>query len=106
MLNGGGIAVVGTSLAAAGFSGLLALKVQLAGGRLGNINPGIYAQAAAQAGGQLPRAFHDHIPGSNGFYKSTPGYNAVLGNGTPIANVFLGLAGKPLAGDPQTASNP
>ena len=106
VLNGAAIGLVGTSAAAPGIAGLLALRVQLTHKRLGNANPSIYALAAAQAAGTGARVFHNDTTGSNGTYRSTQGYNPVLGNGTPIANAFLGVANKAAAGNPQTPSNP
>jgi subtilase family serine protease len=99
------VVLVGTSASAQDFTGLLALKVQVWGGRLGNANPNLYALAKAQAHGGA-KVFHTGIAGNNGHYTVTAGYNAVLGNGTPYANVFLGAAGLPVAGVPQTPSNP
>jgi subtilase family serine protease len=92
----------GTSAASPEFAGLVAVLEQRLGGvRMGNINSYIYALAAARGAA----AFHNNIPGSNG-YPSNPGYNYVVGNGTPIAAVFAQDPSGPVAGDPQTPSNP
>ena len=104
-VGGVNIGLIGTSAAAPDFVGLLALKVQLTHGRLGNENYHLYAAARAQAAGATPPVFRTAIPGNNG-YKTTPGYNLVLGNGTVYGAAYLGVARLPLAGTPQTASNP
>ena len=97
-------AAIGTSLAAPDFAGALALQEEALGGkRLGNINPRLYALAARNATGHY---FHQDIPGNNGGYRTTPGYNEVLGNGTPIVKNLIGLPNDPGAGTPQTPSNP
>lgn len=99
--------VIGTSASAPDFAGLLALKVQRFGSRLGNENFEIYALAAAQFSGNLPfKVFHQGIPGSNGRYHTHRGYNLVLGNGTLIGKDFLLAPNIPSAGIPQTPTNP
>lgn len=105
VLGGQAYGVIGTSAGAPAIAGLFALKVQLTGNRLGNENPDLYAQAAIQAGGP-PGPFHQKVAGTDGKYRTKPGYNLVLGVGTPVANVFLGVGSKPAAGDPQSPSNP
>ncbi len=97
---------VGTSLSSPDFVGLLALKIQSEGGRLGNENYDIYALAAAQANGSSNTVFRQDIPGNNGVYKTHPGYNLVLGNGTVVAHDFVLGPSLPVAGVPQTATNP
>lgn len=97
---------VGTSLSSPDFVGLLALKIQSEGGRLGNENFDIYALAAAQANGSANTVFRQDIPGNNGVYKTHPGYNLVLGNGTVVAHDFVLGPSLPVAGVPQTATNP
>lgn len=97
---------IGTSLSSPDFVGLLALKIQSEGGRLGNENYDIYSLAAAQANGSSNTVFRQDIPGNNGVYKTAPGYNLVLGNGTVIANHFVRGASLPAAGVPQTPTNP
>lgn len=97
--------LVGTSAAAPDFAGLMALRVQLTHGRLGNENYHLYALARAQAAGAKPPVFRTTIQGNNG-YKTVPGYNVVLGNGTVYGNAYLGVANQPAAGIPQTPSNP
>ena len=102
VLSGRLVGVIGTSASSPEFCGLLAVLEQRLGGvRLGNVNYYIYALAAA-AGSS---AFNNNIPGFNG-YPSTPGYNFVVGNGTPKAAVFAQDPTGPFAGEPQTPSNP
>jgi subtilase family serine protease len=104
--NGALHGVIGTSVSSPEFAGLLALEEQNLGGRLGNVNYQIYAQAAQQSGGGL-NFFHQDIPGFNGYYSSTSsGYNMLTGNGTVYARNFIFAPSAPPAGDPQTASNP
>jgi subtilase family serine protease len=105
-IGGSFFGFVGTSLSSPDFVGLLALKIQSEGGRLGNENYDIYALAAAQASGSSNTVFRQNIPGNNGVYKTAPGYNLVLGNGTVIANHFVRGPGLPVAGVPQTPTNP
>jgi subtilase family serine protease len=97
---------IGTSLSSPDFVGLLALKIQSEGGRLGNENYDIYSLAAAQANGSSNAVFRQNISGNNGVYNTAPGYNLVLGNGTVIANDFVLGRSLPVAGVPQTPTNP
>ena len=105
ILNGATVGVIGTSAAAPDFAGLLALRVELTHGRLGNENYRLYTLARAQAAGAKPLVFRTSISGNNG-YATTPGYNLVLGNGTVFGAAYLGVANQPLAGIPKSASNP
>ena len=100
--------VIGTSDSAPEFTGLLALKIQQSGARLGNENFEIYSLAAAQAAGSGNTVYRDQIQGNNGVYKSTlkGGYNMVIGNGSVIGGDFVQGPGLPVAGKPQTPSNP
>jgi subtilase family serine protease len=100
--------VIGTSASSPEFVGLLALKIQHAGGRLGNENFDIYSLAAAQEHGSGNTVFRNQIEGNNGAYKSTVkgGYNLVIGNGTVIGGDFVQGPGLPVAGKPQTPTNP
>ena len=53
--------------------------------------------------------FHQGIPGYNGVVVTTAsesGYSPILGVGTPYTENFLGFPSDPLAGNPQTPSNP
>ena len=105
---GGLWGVVGTSVSAPGFAGLLALEEENLGGRLGNVNYQIYTLAATQenSGGSL-KFFHQGIPGFNGYFHTTAsGYNRVLGNGTVYGRAFILAPSLPPAGTPQTGSNP
>jgi hypothetical protein len=76
----------------------------VAGGRAGNVNNVIYELAALGTLGNGP-IFHNNIPGNNG-YQSHQGYNFVVGNGTPYGAQYALDPTAPLAGDPQTPSNP
>jgi pseudomonalisin len=67
-LNGQLYLVGGTSAAAPAFAGLMALAVQRAGSRQGNINPTLYGLAANQWNGGTA-VFHDVTAGNN----SVPG---------------------------------
>ena len=100
--------VIGTSASSPAFAGLVALKIQSTGARLGNENFDIYSLAAAQENGSGNTVFRNQIEGSNGVYKSTVkgGYNLVIGNGTVIGGDFVQGPGLPVAGKPQTPTNP
>ncbi len=104
------VGVIGTSVSAPDFAGILALKEQFLGGaRLGNVNYEIYAIAAAQpAVANSPLDFlHQGQPGFNGGFSTTKtGYNMVLGVGTPLVRNFIFASELPPAGNPQTKSNP
>jgi subtilase family serine protease len=103
-LAGGLYLFIGTSGASPEFAGLQAIQDQTLGGRAGNVNQLIYVLAVAGHNGPRP-VFHSNIPGNNG-YPSTPGYNYVVGNGTPYGSRYALSPFGPLAGDPQTSSNP
>jgi subtilase family serine protease len=101
-LAGGFYGFVGTSFAAPGMAGALALEEQHIGHRLGNVNYEIYLELLAQ-----PFFFHTNIPGNNGIKSTTNfGYDPVLGARTPfLKNVILAPL-VPSAGIPGTPSNP
>lgn len=105
-IDGAFFGFVGTSASSPDFAGLLALKIESEGSRLGNENFDIYSLAAAQAAGSGNKVYRQNIPGNNGFYHTAPGYNLVLGNGTVIGNHFVRGPALPTAGVPQTPSNP
>jgi subtilase family serine protease len=101
------VGLVGTSASAPELAGLLALEVEHLGGRLGNVNYDIYAQAARQySGATQHRVFHDRIPGFNGIYHSNGGYDYVTGNGSVFGKYFIHAPNVPSAGDPQSGTNP
>jgi hypothetical protein len=52
--------------------------------------------------------FREDIQGNNGLYKATMkgGYDLVIGNGTVIGGDFVRGPGLPVAGKPQTPTNP
>jgi hypothetical protein len=95
-------------------AGVLALAVELSGGRLGNVNPLIYALSLVQTisgGTKAPKPlqfFHREITGDNNFFTVSPGqaYSEVLGNSTLDVKNFLGLSFAAPAGAPDTPSNP
>lgn len=101
------IGLVGTSASAPDFAGLLALKIQRDQSRQGNANYNLYQESAEQTSGAAPKIFRKNIPGYNGYYSTKPGYDRVLGIGTIRGLNFLEApAGTPVAGLPQTPSNP
>jgi subtilase family serine protease len=108
------VLVIGTSSSSPEMAGVLALAVELNGGRLGNVNPLIYALSAVQtlAGGtKAPKAlqyFHRNISGNNNGFAVKPGqaFSEVLGNSTLDVKNFLQLQLAAPAGAPNTPSNP
>ncbi len=77
----------GTSASAPSFAGLMALLVQRAQRRQGNVNPSLYLLGTNQYGGTGPAVFHDVTSGNNsvpgvGGYGAGPGYDQVTGLGT------------------------
>ena len=113
-IGGGPALLIGTSASSPEMAGVLALAVEANRGRLGNVNPMIYALSAVQtiAGGMhAPKAlqfFHRDISGNNNGYLVKPGqaYSEVLGNSTLDVKNFLLQQGVAAAGAPGTASNP
>jgi subtilase family serine protease len=105
VVNGQWFAGIGTSSSAPEFAGLLAIAQQHFGGRFGPANPLIYAESALQTRTGKP-FFHANIPGNNGYYQATPGYNYVFGVGTPIGLNFIFDPDAPPAGDTLSLSNP
>ena len=113
-IGGGPALLIGTSASSPEMAGVLALAVELNRGRLGNVNPLIYALSAVQSifgGANAPKAlqyFHRDIPGDNNGFTVVPGqaYSEVLGNSTLDVKNFLQLQGTPAAGAPGTPSNP
>ncbi len=101
------VGLIGTSISSPEFAGLLALKEEYLQSRMGNENNDLYILSISQQFGLVPRQiFRQNIPGYNGFFESTPGYNQVVGLGTPFGAGFITAAPLPLAGDPKTPSNP
>jgi subtilase family serine protease len=113
-INGRPNLLIGTSSSSPEMAGVLALAVELNRGRLGNVNPLIYALSAVQTltgGTRAPKAlqfFHRDISGDNNGFTVRPGqaYSEVLGNGTLDVKNFLQLQGAAPAGAPSTPSNP
>ena len=106
--------LIGTSSASPEFAGVLALAVELNGGRLGNVNPLIYTLSLVQTiagGAKAPKPlqyFHRNISGNNNAFTVKPGqgYSPVLGNSTLDVKNFLQLQLASPAGAPNTATNP
>ena len=112
-VNGAPDLVIGTSSSSPQMAGVIALSVELAGTRLGNINTQLYRLSALQtaASGKtanLSQFFHRNVSGNNNGYTVSPGqsYSTVLGNGTLFVKNYLQLSGATPAGTPNTASNP
>jgi subtilase family serine protease len=90
--------VGGTSEATPIFAGVVALADQLAGHRLGDINPELYLLGALGQATHLPTGLVDITTGNNSFagvtgYNAAPGYDLASGWGTIDANQFVrGLA--------------
>jgi subtilase family serine protease len=86
--------VGGTSEATPIFAGVVALADQLAGHRLGWINPDLYALGALSTHTSLPTGIVDITTGNNTFggvtgYDATPGYDLASGWGTVNAYQFV-----------------
>jgi subtilase family serine protease len=113
-IGGQAFLVIGTSSSSPEMAGVLALAVELNGGRLGNVNPLIYGLSAVQTlfgGVNAPKQlqfFHRGIEGNNNAFTVEPGqaYSEVLGNSTLDVKNFLGLQAAAAAGAPNTPSNP
>jgi subtilase family serine protease len=113
-VGGEAFLVIGTSSSSPEMAGVLALAVELNGGRLGNVNPLIYGLSAVQSlfgGVHAPKQlqfFHRGIEGNNNAFTVEPGqaYSEVLGNSTLDVKNFLGLQAAAPAGAPNTRSNP
>jgi len=92
-LNGQYYVIAGTSAAAPSFAGLLALTLQKAGVRQGNVNSTLYSLAVKQAGGGAS-VFHDvttgnnSVPGVAGFNAGV-GYDLATGLGSVDAAVLV-----------------
>jgi len=105
--------LIGTSSSAPQMAGVVAISVELAGTRLGNINPQLYALSALQTAASaktasLAQFFHRNISGNNNGYTVVPGqaYSTVLGNGTLFVKNYLQLQSAAAAGTPSTPTNP
>ncbi|MEO8524795.1 MAG: S53 family peptidase [Caldimonas sp.] len=106
-VGGGLFGVIGTSVSAPGFAGVLALMEEGLGGvRLGNVNKLIYAEAALQAIDPSLKFFHRNIDGFNGYDYTARIYDRVVGVGTPHVRNMILAPNLPVAGNPQTPSNP
>ena len=105
--KGGFGAYIGTSVASPELLSAVALLEENNGSRYGNLNYQIYGLATAQANG-APAFYHTGIAGYNGVKNSliAPSYSLSTGVGTPIVNSWLLQPSLPVAGVPQTTSNP
>jgi len=87
--EGGWYGFGGTSCSTPLWAAATALIEQGLGGRLGNINPKLYAAAASASS-----PFHDITSGNDGLYGCTPGWDFVTGWGSvdfgKLLNVFGG----------------
>jgi subtilase family serine protease len=99
--------LIGTSVSSPELLSAVAILVGSRGNRMGNLNEYIYSLAGGQAGG-APAFFHTGIPGYNGVENTllAPSYSLSTGVGTPIVNSFILQPTAPVAGIPQTSSNP
>ena len=86
VLDGQIYIVAGTSAATPSFAGLMALVVERAGSRQGNVNPTLYGLAASQQNGGAA-VFHDVATGNNSVpgltgWSAAPGYDLASGLGS------------------------
>jgi subtilase family serine protease len=81
--------VGGTSEAAPIFSGIVALTAQLAGHRLGQINPQLYHMNASHRDGIVDVTIGDNSFAGVTGYPATPGYDLATGVGTFDAAKFV-----------------
>jgi subtilase family serine protease len=113
--NGSGVGVLdvagGTSLSAPAWAGIVDLVVQQSGGKLGSINPHVYALAsnpgvlALASAGQGGAGFHDITIGNNTFngvpgFSAGPGYDQATGWGSVDINQFVTALAATPAGTP------
>jgi subtilase family serine protease len=98
----------GTGVSASEFAGLVALRVQSNGGRVGNANVALYELGVVNVNNRY-YYFHTGIPGLNGLVtvqSGMVGYSPITGLGTPYGANLIGAGGFPITGDPETPSNP
>jgi subtilase family serine protease len=86
--------VGGTSEATPIFAAIVALADQVAGHRLGDINPDLYLLGALSQHTKVPTGLVDVTSGNNSFagvtgFNAAPGYDMASGWGTIDANVFV-----------------
>jgi kumamolisin len=77
--------VGGTSAVAPLWAGLIALINQKLQGRIGFINPSLYAVNQSNC-------FRDITSGNNGAYTASPGWDAITGLGSPLGAQMLQTA--------------
>jgi subtilase family serine protease len=92
--NGGWFVIGGTSVSCPQWAGMIAIADQINGGRLGFINPALYAMASNPS--TYAADFFDVTTGDNGAfapdvpgYPATTGWDPVTGLGTPNAANLL-----------------
>lgn len=92
VLSGSATGAAGTSLSTPIWAGIATIADQFSGGRLGLLNPTLYAIAS---GTNYSRDFHDVVSGTNGYSAGT-GWDAVTGLGTPrVATLVVDLSARP-----------
>jgi len=93
-LNGGLIAVGGTSAATPSLASIMALVLEGAGARVGNADSTFYSLASRQDSAGGAAVFHDitsgnnSVPGQSG-YSATPGYDLATGLGSVDAYMLV-----------------
>ncbi len=95
------VGVGGTSASAPSFAGIAALVAQKQGGRLGNLNPTLYALSELQVAGGAA-VFHritsgnNSVPGQTGYSASAanPTYNQATGLGTVDGGLLISTFGQ------------
>jgi len=85
-LNGSKVVFGGTSAAAPGMAGIVAMAVQQMGGAQGNINPEIYALGASGA----MSVFHDVTPATSGVSGCTVSTASMCNNSAPSTSSLTG----------------
>ena len=88
VFGGRRILVGGTSAGTPAWAGVIARLVQQRG-RVGWINPRLYALGRAQKAGTGAAVFHDVVNGSNGTFAAGPGFDLVTGWGSIAGAAFL-----------------
>ncbi|MCW2521946.1 MAG: peptidase, partial [Frankiales bacterium] len=87
-IDGQDTVIGGTSAVAPLWAALLARIAQLAGHRLGLVQPTLYGQTAA---GRVAPGFRDITTGDNGAFAAGPGWDACTGLGVPLGAAVLSL---------------
>ncbi len=85
-VDGQDTVIGGTSAVAPLWAALVARLCQATGKRFGQLQPALYAHAAA---GTTPPGFRDVTQGNNGAYQAGPGWDACTGLGVPEGSALL-----------------